>query len=317
MALVEFAAWCCASEGNRPSTISGKLSAVKYFHVVEAGVELPVESPLLKRLILGITRAHLKADLHRRYRVPIALDVLLKYGGRAAISWGNGGRVLFLCLLLTYFIGARAHELFQNDEGKVHEVHCLIRNDIAFFENDRQLSKDVAHLATRVEFRFRGHKGDQGQAGTVLMRSRNTTSGPESRVETGGGAVALMVELLSYNRALSGYVPLAGYVEEGVVRVWTYRQATAALRQLAGQAGLDPKKVTLHSLRIGTATVLAAGGDISDRVIQREGRWKSGIEMYKVYTRNNIADSIAVSKKLTDAGKGCQTGPGQGTSWKE
>ena len=41
----------------------------------------------------------------------------------------------------------------------------------------------------------------------------------------------------------------------------------------------------LHPLRIGGATTLAAGGDISERVTQREGRWKS--DAYMAYTRNN------------------------------
>ena len=49
MALVKFAAWCCASQGNTPGTISKILSAVEYVHVVEAGVESPTESPLRKR----------------------------------------------------------------------------------------------------------------------------------------------------------------------------------------------------------------------------------------------------------------------------
>ena len=63
------------------------------------------------------------------------------------------------------------------------------------------------------------------------------------------------------------------------------------------------------------ATVLGAGGDTPDRVIQREGRWKSGIDMYKRYTRNNIADSVAVSRKLAVIDKCLQVGPGHGAKW--
>ena len=63
------------------------------------------------------------------------------------------------------------------------------------------------------------------------------------------------------------------------------------------------------------ATVLGAGGDTPDRVIQREGRWKSGIDMYKRYTRNNIADSVAVSRKLAVTGKCLQVGPAYGAKW--
>ena len=183
------------------------------------------------------------------------------------------------CLLLTYFIGARAHEVFENDSGQVHLVYCLRRGDIAFFEGSRQLDRRERHLATRVEFRFRGHKGDQAQQGCVLMRTRDTATGPCSGLEADGGAVALMVELMSYNNLLPENAPIATYLGKGVMRVWSYRQATSALRQIASVAGLNPRTVSLHSLRIGMATVLGAGGDTSDRIIQREGRWKSGIEM--------------------------------------
>ena len=199
--------------------------------------------------------------------MPIALDVLLEHGGRAARSWGTGGRVLFLCLLLTYLIGARAHEVFENDSGQVHLVHCLTRGDKAFFESSRELDQHVRHLATRVEFLFQGNKGDQSQQGCVLMRTRDTAIGPNFGLEKDGGAVALMVELLSYNSTLPESACISAYFDCGVMRVWSYRQATSALRQVASLAGMNPKEVSLHSLRIGMATVLGAGGDTSDGVI--------------------------------------------------
>ena len=53
------------------------------------------------------------------------------------------------------------------------------------------------HQATSIEVRFRGHKGDQAQQGSVIVRTRDDASGTRSGVGAGGGAVALMVELLS------------------------------------------------------------------------------------------------------------------------
>ena len=83
---------------------------------------------------------------------------------------------------------------------------------------------------------------------------------------------------------------------------------------MAGRAGDDPSEVGLHSLRIGAATTLATGGDVSQRVIQREGRWKSS-ESSTVYTRNNSEDAGVVSRKLAETGKIGQRQPGQGTVW--
>ena len=43
--------------------------------------------------------------------------------------------------------------------------------------------------------------------------------------------------------------------------MWRYSEVLAALRQVAARAGDDPSDVGLHSLRIGAATTLAAGGE--------------------------------------------------------
>lgn len=149
------------------------------------------------------------------------------------------------------------------------------------------------------------------------MRTRDAATGPRSGVEGDDGAVALIVELLSYNSLLRESAPISVYLDGGVMRVWSYSQGTSALRQVAKLAGMKHKELSLHSLRIRIATVLGAGGDTSERVIQRNGRWKSGIDicMYNIYNRNNIVYSIAVSRKLTDAGKRTQARSGQGTSW--
>ena len=58
--------------------------------------------------------------------------------------------------------------------------------------------------------------------------------------------------------------------------------------------------------------MLAAGSDVSERVIQREGTCTS--DANKVYTRSNADDARHVSRKLA-AGKGLQRQPGQYTVW--
>ena len=55
----------------------------------------------------------------------------------------------------------------------------------------------------------------------------------------------------------------------------------------------------LHLLRVGAVTTLAARGEVSQRVIQRGGRWKSS-EFSKVYTHNNPEDAGMVSRKLAE-----------------
>ena len=81
---------------------------------------------------------------------------------------------------------------------------------------------------------------------------------------------------------------------------------------MVGKSGRNRKDCALHSLRIGSASTLAAGGDVSERVIQREGRWKS--DEYIVYTRSNADNGGHVSRKLA-AGKGLKRQPGEDILW--
>ena len=44
------------------------------------------------------------------------------------------------------------------------------------------------------------------------------------------------------------------------------------LREIVAQSGRNPDEFALHSLRIGGASVLTAGGEVPERMIQQEGR---------------------------------------------
>ena len=184
---------------------------------------------------------------------------------------------------------------------------------MALYKGERRLTSLQWHQATSIEVRFRGHS-DQAQQESVIVRTRDDASGTRSGVGAGGGAVALMVELLSVYPTMPESAPLSSHRCGNEVRVGRYPEALAALRQVAARAGNDLSEVGFHSLRISAATTLAAGGDVSQRVIQKEGRWKSS-ESSKVDTRNNPEDAGIVSRKIAEAGKIGQRQPGQGTVW--
>ena len=56
---------------------------------------------------------------------------------------------------------------------------------------------------------FRGQKGDQDQSEEVRARTRDEISGPQSGYRADGGAVALMVELMSRHASLPDDAPLS------------------------------------------------------------------------------------------------------------
>ena len=137
-------------------------------------------------------------------RRPISWDSLEGQG--LALSWGPG--VLRLSLALFFFV-ARSDEIFASPTGPVHPVHCLTRRDVALYKGERRLASLQWHQATSIEVRFRGHKGDLAQQGSVIVRTRDDASGTRSGVGAGGGAVALMVELLSVYPTMPESAPLS------------------------------------------------------------------------------------------------------------
>lgn len=247
MALVMCASWCCASESNQPGTITGKLAAVKYFHSVEVGIDRVTDSPRLKRLMGGIKRVHAENGSGRDKRLPISLDVLLHHGGMAHQEWGPGGRAMYLSLLVMFFFGARATEVFKGDKG-TEMVHCLTRGSVSFFAGTRRLGPESWLEANRAEVCFASHKGDQERKGTVLVRTRDSAIGAYPGVTADGCAVAVLVELLSLDKSLSAHAPLSAFRTKGTVKVWDIRQAAVALRKIASRAGMDTKRVSLHSI---------------------------------------------------------------------
>ena len=286
-ALVAFVAWCCSSKGNVASTISTKLAAVQYFHRVDAQVELPTGAAPVNRALKGVERAHVSAGTTRRVRVPVFWGTIWR-GQHLIPALGDGGRVLWLCLATTYFLMARSEEMFASSAGGVHPTHCLLRSDVTFYAKGRALPVLKWHEATRVVVNFRGHKGDQSQKGSSVARTRTVAQGKRSRAGFGGGAVALLVELMSCHTMLPEDAPLCSFRSEGRTKVWGYSKALRALRELAESDGINPKHVGMHSLRIAAATTLAAGGEVPDRIIQREGRWKDGSGTFIWYMLGGI-----------------------------
>ena len=274
--------------------------------------EIDTSSPLIKCALRGIARSQVDQGVRRRVRLPVTWS-MLRDSEDVIQSRGAGGRVMWLCLSLSYFLITRADEMFASSAGVVHPVHCLTRRDVAFFQGSQQLEYRHWRQADRIEVRFRGHTGDQEQAGDVRARTRDEVHGPRSGYRADGGAVALMVELLSFHPTLPDSVPLSSYRSGREVKVLKYDQALRALREIVESSGRNPQEFALHSLRIGGASTLGAGGDVPVHVLQREGRWKS--DTYKTYTVNNSEDSRLVSRILGDKDRGVARQPGEGTEW--
>ena len=68
----------------------------------------------------------------------------------------------------------------------------------------------------------------------------------------------------------------------------------------------------MHSLRIGGATHLSAGG-ASPEVFKRGGQW--GSDAYKAYVRSHEKDASWVANVMAQEGLSIGVQPGLGTEW--
>lgn len=256
------------------TTIAGHLSAIKYYHRLVGGIELDTQHPLIRNALKGVTRGHAEVGTQQRLRLPVSWAVL-QAGAGLVPTWGVGGRLMFLALGASFFFLTGASEMFAMSVSHMHAAHGLRRGDVAFFAGSVQLILPTRWpLADRVEVRFRYSKGDQLRKGAVLTRVR---SGPYRPVEAGGGAVACMVELLLYYPSLPSHSPLVAVGADG--DRWMLlkrRQAESALRDVVSLAGLQPAHYALHSLRIGGATHLAAGGGVLVSAAERRALGRNG-----------------------------------------
>lgn len=91
--------------------------------------------------------ARIQVGTPRRVRVSVSLDVLL--GGQTLQSlWGQGGRILWLCLAFSYFLVTRSEEMFASAEGGSHTVRCLQRDNVTCFAEEQVLPPLHWHKAT-------------------------------------------------------------------------------------------------------------------------------------------------------------------------
>ena len=104
------AAWCRVSQDIQARTISSKPAAIQYFHRGDVGIELSIRSPLIKSVLQGFSRSCILTGTRPRVRLLISRDILIK-GHERIPSWSSGGRVLWQCLGVSYFVFARSDEI--------------------------------------------------------------------------------------------------------------------------------------------------------------------------------------------------------------
>jgi hypothetical protein len=224
------------------------------------------------------------------------------------IQWEEGGgKALYWCMALSFFLLLRASEILAMDQGGIHPDYGLTRKDLAFFKEDRQLSWLEKEEADRVEVNFRAHKGDQKRQGRVMCRTKAEKGEPDGALEILLALLREQDEKMSRDdRETRGNdMPLAAHYTAGQGwKVWRNKEGNKAMKSMFG------KEYAWHSWRIGGACSLKSMG-ADDSVIMWEGRWKS--MSFLRYIRASIRTAGWVSKGMLN----CQghEGVGIGTKW--
>ena len=121
---------------------------------------MPMNNPLIRSVRQGIERAHVETGSQQRVRRPLTWG-MLRGVQRSIASWGEGGRVLWISLALSFFFMLRTSELLAKERSVYRKVYCLNRVDVACFRDNDQLAEGSIPEANKVEVSFRGSKGDQ------------------------------------------------------------------------------------------------------------------------------------------------------------
>lgn len=291
--LLEFMACRLFSFNNQQSTVRGYLAAIKFFHKLYLGWDLPTSHCMIAAAGRGIDRIRGASKQRVQVRLPLTWSILASGYLTVTNQFTEGGNVTWLGLALSYFLLCRASELFAYSNGLVHPEFCLTRDCLTFSRGGVQVNLEDRACADAVEIRFVASKNDQSRKGCTITRSRMIEGLGDGKAPV--GAFEALVDLLNVHSSLPGNAPLMTRCTPAGWKVVTRSEAVVALRMMVTCAGGNPAHFALHSGRIGGATQLAAQG-LSELQIQRAGRWKS--RAFMVYVREAGEGAKSVSEAL-------------------
>lgn len=290
--LLEFMACRLFSFNNQQSTVRGYLAAIKFFHKLYLGWELPTSHCMIVAAGKGIDRIRGASKQTAQVRLPLTWTILASGYLTVTNHCKNGGDVMWLGLALSYFLLCRASELFAYANGLVHPEFCLTRDCLTFFREGVQVSLEDRARADLVKVRFVASKTDQNRQGCTITRLRSGEGTGAGRAPV--GAFEAIIELLNVHPSLPAGAPLMTRLAVTGWKVVTRTEAVVALRMMVASVGRNPAHFALHSGRIGGATQLAAQG-LSELQIQRAGRWKSRAFMAYVREAGEGAEMVSAA----------------------
>ena len=248
--------------GNAYSTIVGKLSAVRWYHrrlgyvpAVNAAHGLLLSG--IKRMTSPVTKKH-----------PLTPKMLRALKGKLKLT-NPKDQLLWGGIVLGYFFLLRRSEYLKVN-GKWFP-YVLQLGDIRFYDTNED--ECPAHVARIVGIKLKGAKNNQ--YGRNEIRFQHATSDPILCPVMAARWIARAAKHYGTG-PLDPALSMGG--GSGVSAAWIIK----VLKALAQSMGLDPKRYSSHSVRIGGSTILLNAG-CDPLIIKLLGRWLSNcFEEYPV-----------------------------------
>ena len=220
-----------------PATVTSFISAISFVHKL-LGLQDPGESHTIKKMLQGFRRMAGQPD----GRLPITEGILL--------SILNAAKSVFPCAITCARFSDMCSLAFYAllRPGEITESH----NNLQF--SDAHLDRD------KIIIQFRSFKHSQGALSTHTITAKP-------------GSPACPLRSMSNFMIFRGNKPGPLFTTTNNKAVGR-RDFAKELRSVIQFLGMDIKRYTPHSFRIGGASSLAAAG-ASDAQIRQAGRWAS------------------------------------------
>lgn len=259
--LILFAVWLVEARGVAAATARAYVSTVRAWHGRRFGEMMPGFQAVRLRAVLKGMRV-VRPSGPRKPRQGVSTQVLAT-GMGVAFGDDADGRSAVAALSLA-FCG-----LLRVSEYASHSAR-------------RQYNRAELPVVGDVTFSSDG----EGEFAVVMVRPRK--KGVKSR----GKSAAVIVRdgsLLQPVAALKAMIRGRNAASTEPLFLWqgrplTIRTVTRLVRMVAMAAGVDPRPLSSHSLRIGGATAALAAG-VPPAAIRVMGRWDSDI--YEIYCRRS------------------------------
>ena len=265
--LCQYTAWL-ANQGLTHKTLKTYLAAVRHLQIAEGLPDPKIASmPKLEQVMRGIKSHQARSTSGSQPRLPITPDVLLKMRKVWESDSRNPDNIMLWAAACSCFFGFfRAGEITVPSEGAYDAGTHLNFADVAI---------DDPKNPSLMRIRLKSSKTDPFRNGVDIFLGR--TKNQLCPIEA-------MLAFLAVRGDRQGF--LFTFADGSLL---TKGRFVAGVRQALQKAGVDCKRYSGHSFRIGAATTANMRG-MGDATIKMLGRWQSTAYLTYVKTpRDQLA----------------------------